>query len=274
MINESLFTAYRFHRSNYPCKAIYALPLARHDVANSVKRYSYRFWWQRKPYAAIGAPFAKGLRWVDDPESIGFRFVGFADEIARNEGYSRAIDHKGWFTFPDGDTGEVLRGAVYQLPARNGKPVYFPAYREGSEGRKGWQDNAGGAVMDFSDTLERRQVYYETPWDAAKAADGIAERQAEKSREFYEADAKARQWDELATEAEECKESARSLIKAIRESSGNAAPLVCQTLRAAIKRHLRDWCKALEKREALADDFYFWDDGKRVDIAEFWAKYA
>jgi hypothetical protein len=262
-----LKTAYKFHRQS-GARPIRAMQLARADVAAGKTRYVY----SRR--ACIGAPFADGLRWLEFPESMGFRFVGFADEIARREGFPRSIDHTGWYTFPNGDTGEVLRGAVYQLPARNGKPVYFPAYREGSETRKGWMDNSGGACMDFSDSMARRQVYYDSPWDAAKAADSIAERQAEISCEFYEADAQAREWQELESEAQEAKDSARELIRGIRSATGQAPSVVCDTLRRAVKSHLREWRDTLRKRQKIADNFHYWKDGKSLTIAQFSEKYA
>jgi hypothetical protein len=36
----------------------------------------------------------------------GLRFVGYADELA-------SLNHKGWFTHPDGFPDETLRGGVW-----------------------------------------------------------------------------------------------------------------------------------------------------------------
>jgi len=40
-------------------------------------------------------------------------------------------------------------------------------------------------------------------------------------------------------------------------------------LRAAVRGHLDAMRDALEERAAIADYFGYWQDGKRVDIADF-----
>ncbi len=75
-------------------------------------------------------------RWVENTGFAGLRTVGFADEIARG------IDHKGWFCDPhDFGGGEVYRGIVLQLPARNGFPQYVYGYADPC--------NDDAALIDF-----------------------------------------------------------------------------------------------------------------------------
>src|SRR5690554_4252161 len=75
-------------------------------------------------------------RWCEDTAAAGLRFVGFADELVQ----FGAIDHKGWYTDPDG-FGEVYRGAVWQLPARNGQCLYVAGFVDPC--------NEGAALIDF-----------------------------------------------------------------------------------------------------------------------------
>ena len=55
----------------------------------------------------------KGYRHVENCVAAGLRFVGYADKI------NDRIRHKGWCVDEFGD--DVMRGVVYQLPARNGR---------------------------------------------------------------------------------------------------------------------------------------------------------
>lgn len=110
----------------------------------------------------------------------GLRFVGYADDLAK-----RAIQHTGWFT--DEYQEDKLRGVVYALPSRGGKPVYVSGY-EGSY-------NEGCPCLDFSDLYDDKK-------DAAIDADIIAERCAKREREYREASSARCQYDELGDSIE------------------------------------------------------------------------
>ena len=125
----------------------------------------------------------KHVRWVDNV-SCGLRRVGFADEIMRGEGYSRAIDHKGWFIREDGDGGEVYRGVVYQLPARHGLPQYVYGYDD--------PNNEGAALLCFGPSVDK--------CGAARSADRFAEIFAEYEREYDRAWQAGRRYEELDEE--------------------------------------------------------------------------
>lgn len=235
-------------------------------------------------FAAMGAPFGRdGLRWADDPGAVGLRFVGFADDIA-----GRTIEHRGWYTDSD-EFGEVLRGAVYQLPGRKGRARYLAAYREGSGGKRDWTDTAapGAAAIACREVFEAERgdsdAYYhyrggdapEAAREAARRADSIAETVARDQREYNEAWQAARRWSDLADDIAEIRAQARQLVADMRaaiKSGVTAAPSICAALRKSLRGLIEAAAELKAERESLADDFYHWQDGRRLSIAEFAAE--
>lgn len=215
-------------------------------------------------------PNDRGGRWIENPGAAGLRFVGFSDEIA-----GRGIDHKGWF-LNSFDQDEVARGAVYQLPARGGRPVYVEALRTGSTDKAGdWQDmgDQGGALIFLqerhigepggtSDCPGRKYLsdYADsTMREAARGADQEAEFSAEKERDYQEATSAGFQATELLQESAECKASARDLIRELRKVRqtipANLAPLSCRALRSDIKGLLRRCAKLRDESRALVNQW-------------------
>lgn len=93
------------------------------------------------------------------------RGVGWCDEIARH------IDHKGWFTdreFQD----EVMRGAVYALPAKNGKRRLVAGYVF-----TGGDD--GGVTLYFDELFSDET-------EAARMADGHARAAADNECDYQD----------------------------------------------------------------------------------------
>lgn len=203
-----LARAYRATRRRLIGKGFDASParclsIARADVARGATFYG-------EPDAKAGAPGERGGRWMERPEALGLRFVGFSDEIGGRS--FRRVDHTGWFLMPDGDGGEVARGCVYQLPARNGQAVYVEALRTGGQDRDGaWRDmgTQGGAYVFLGERHlgERGGADCDTEpamLDAASGADDEARIYAEKEREYqesYAAGQAAGEADEAAAEA-------------------------------------------------------------------------
>lgn len=115
-------------------------------------------------------------RWVNKPEHAGLRWVGWCDEVTRNR-WPR-IDHIGWYLDDDGISGEVARGAVYQLPGKDRAPRYVAAVPD---------------PWNFSEALAHRRpalVDFEVTDDQAEAsrwADGMAERYAAEERRYRRA---------------------------------------------------------------------------------------
>lgn len=190
-----------------------------------------------------GAPFRHGtdsLRWIENTEAAGLRFVAWADNVP-----GAGVEHTGWHCDEHGD--ETLRGGVWQLPGKGGAARLLYGYAE-FEGRG--EMNPGSAALVVSDVVsvpvadDWRGDLLGTPgaYDAARWADGLAESTAEDRRDYdsaYQAGRRAAERDNAAAEAR------RELL-----------PLLAE-LRAERKRERRPWegeamrpaiCAALRSR--------------------------
>lgn len=272
---EALARSYKYWRQmgRAPREALQRAAL---DYFRRDRRYP-----RGRRFGAMGAPFGRdGLRWADDPGAVGLRFVGFADELV-----GRGISHRGWFTDADGSY-EVLRGAVYQLPGRKGRTRYLAAYREGSEGKRGWTDMGydGAAAIACREVFESERgdsdAYYhyrggdapDAAREAARRADSIAETVARDQREYNDAWQAARRWSDLANGIAAARTEARQLVADMRaaiKSGATAAPSICAALRQTLRSLVDAAAELKAERESIADDFYYWQDGRRLSIAEF-----
>lgn len=216
--------------------------------------------------AWIGAPNDSGARWIEYPERAGLRFVGFADEIL-------GLRNLGWYCRAD-DFGDVYRGAVYQLPARKGRALYVPAYREGNFFRNGtkWEDTSGipAALLDFRNMCEsdlpKANCWEIEPRedsgarDAAGIADSLAERDAESSREYDIAWQAGREFAELIESAQAARSKARELISQIRKARGDSTfcaqfPAIGAALKSAIRDALDTWRDDCRRARKLWDEY-------------------
>lgn len=192
------------------------------------------------PRGGAGQPWdshGTRLRWLEDTAAAGFRFCGWSGEIARETGHWRSIEHTGWFTRPDGWSGEKLRGGVWQLPARDGSARYVPGYAEFED--RG-EMNPGSAALALWE-MERGERGDERDdsalWEAARVADGIAEAQAEGEREYSEAADAGREAAERIGEAEAARAAALALVsemRALERDSGRSAGIVRETALKAL----------------------------------------
>jgi hypothetical protein len=185
----------------------------------------------------------------------GWRLLGRADEVPKREG-SRRVDHTGWYTDPHGDTG-TLAGYVLQLPARGGKPQYLP----------------GTAHTEYDGVTVYPLDRYDSPLDAAGAADHIAEREAESEREYNAAWQAGSRWAQLGEEVAELR---RGIIRAVRQFKEARKALqpdgrttwtgietgkpvsgrfeaLCDIIRSDIADDLESIRQAREEREKLAE---------------------
>lgn len=182
---------------------------------------------------------------ADNDSLRPFRFVGFADEVAR-------IDHTGWYGDDEGSGYTMMRGVVYQIPARDGSPLFLAGYEWG-EGT-GKRFTSGGGSIEYGG----RGDTYESKEEAARAADSLAEYAAESEREYQREEAerlreeeeeaeRKREEEEAALEAEE--EAAReSLVEAAREVGEEAERTV--TVRPApLSRAIDRLADALDRYE-------------------------
>ena len=192
----------------------------------------------------------------------GWRLLGRADEVCKREG-SRRVDHGGWYTEDEGDSG-TLAGYVLQIPARNGEPQYVP----------------GTAHSEWDGVTLYPLDRYDSPVDAAAVADQIAERAAEKERDYNRAWQAGQRWADLGEEIAELRkgiiaavrqfrEARRSLRLADADPNGEAhwtgedgAPTagtfdrLCEIIRADVSHDLEEIRKARETREELTESVW------------------
>lgn len=163
----------------------------------------------------------RGGRWIEDPSAAGLRFVGFADEIA-------GLRHSGWYDEPDGE-GDLYRGAVYQMPARDGCPVYVEAVKHVNwkgEDVCGSRTNPAIIYLGERHLGERGEEYPKESGacrDCARGADSEAERIAERERGWREAWNSGRDIASKLEEAEREAKEARALARSIAGETCNAA---------------------------------------------------
>ena len=156
-------------------------------ISRKYSKYGYR---KNSPIAYNPESKENHYRWVEHI-SDGLREVDEASKIIR-------LDHTGWFV--DNFQDETVHGIVYRLPARDGKEQFAPAVNDP------WNQDC--ALVDFHSITDDKE-------DAARWADSMAERYAEKEREFQaEESAKMRIEDineEIKKEYQEFRRISREL---------------------------------------------------------------
>lgn len=220
---------------------------------------------------APGAPL-----FFESAEDTGLRFVNYADKLTH-------IGHEGWYTFPDGDPDDTLRGVVFRLPRGRG---FVAGYQESCN---------GGFVIDPSEVLEpdcvrerdsakrniARQFWqpqYDNPeyWrvsaleqaakDCACRADSMAKSAAEKERDYHAAWYAGQRYAEhgegvkiMRREALDLLAERKQVTKILAERHGlgsDAAPALCAAIRARVDRLLTDIRRVRDERGELAGHDY------------------
>lgn len=181
-------------------------------------------------------------RWHESP-AIPFRFAGLAHEIL-------SLRHTGWYTRHDDPcSDELARGVVYMLPHSR----FIAAMVDPWNGRK---NGTGPCIVECKPNGE--PFIYDDKYEAARAADGLAERYAESGREDDRLQGEIRQQEESIEENErkmdEARNETRALLSEIRAST--LSPGLCErmkgevrSLRAIMHRAFREICQA---RKTLA----------------------
>ncbi len=283
-LNPALVSAYRFHKARMLNSAasarvtnptpyvrrireerppaVTAIELARRDTPNGVNPYPY----DGKVYAAVcwqaqdddARRRGERLGYVQSIEGAGLRYVGRVS-IEGRRGVFDERESEGWITDPYGDvfkdgTG-LCWGVVYQLPARDGKARFVAGYIFG-----GCSDDT--PTVDFATIFEEdaRGGYNLTPQDfdaacdAARAADHMAQREAEKAREYQSAYGAGSRYADLGAEIAESRKAALAILKERRAVKGMSGyPNLCSAIRASIQGHIADIAKARKARAAMAD---------------------
>jgi len=213
------------------------------------KRAAYSTW-QDRARNAIRNNYAHAPTYSDigdyanapDEFLAAWRDVGDAHDIVR-------LNHTGWFT--DAFQDSKYTGHVWQLPARGGVCQYVAGYHESEGSGYNVLDCTRGAVPLFDSKEE-----------AARAADGLAERMAEREREYQEGWQEARQLADECDDLREAMKTERAKVTAVanawRDQSrvGALADSVRAMLRDKIHAARGSFSEALaeliEKRDELA----------------------
>lgn len=130
-------------------------------------------------------------RWIENI-SNGLRFVGTAHTLVR-------LNHKGWYI--DNFQDQTVHGEVYQLPARNGEPLYMPAVND--------PNNDNCACIDFRSITSDKE-------DAARWADSMAEQWAEREREYQAKESARMRLEDIEQEIKDKYAEFRGISRAIR----------------------------------------------------------
>ena len=168
-----------------------------------------------------------------------------------------------------------MRGAVYQFPARRGKPIYVVGYRVGSEIRRsGWSDECGqeSAVlaMHMRDMIEGARGgtdgYGRDDSDLIDAclwADSIAKHAAEKERAYQAAWSLGSQFADHRRNVRDVTAAAKSLraelrqARAVASAAGAKLPAVCRALKARLASYRADIADARKSMAKILRDSYF-----------------
>jgi len=219
-----------------------------------------------KPSPVAGAPFMVGstaMRYVEKPESAGFRLVGNADDIA-----PRAVQHRGWYLYDNGDPDETARGLVYRLPSKGGRARYVAGYQ------LSYEDDA--AALDLGHVFSGDRFGGEDDArDAAMMADRLAEILAEQERDYHRAWQAGSLWSDLGERIGDLRRGIIAAVQQFREArktlqpggsarwtGGDGTPVVgrfdalCAIIRSDIADDLGELRKARRQREELADSVW------------------
>lgn len=196
----------------------------------------------------------KHVRWIENA-SKGLRRVGYVDEII-------SLNHTGWYTDEFGDS--KMRGIVYQLPARNGKPVFAYGYDD--------PNNLDCALLCFDNDAATKE-------DAARMADRFAEKNAEEEREYQEAWQAGSQYSDLNDQVKEARANALQLIVVIKEErhatrhSADPMPLL-QAAYERMQQRIREVCDLKAKRAKLWEEYEHLREPRNHWRKHLWSAFA
>lgn len=186
-------------------------------------------------------------RWIENPSRAGFRFVGFSDEILPR------LNHRGWFTnvFQD----EVLRGAVYQLSAKDGAARFYCGLPDLINGEGG---AFGPALICVSDHYRGERWGNDShngadnpaAQDAARAADNYAESAAESEREYTAAWQAGVEFGDLLASEKESRRKALAIFDDLRRARRCIASPDYAAICAAARDKIKDYVDAIHRARA------------------------
>lgn len=243
---ESAYVAshYRYYRHRRGMTATKALEMAKEMPAIYTQGREY--------YGTVGTCGAAmdGVRWIESTAANGFRFVGDACDLIGGRNVPT-----GYYTDADGQYS-TLRAGVWQLPGKGRHARLVAGYRE-YDGRT--ETNEGSARLDLSTVYlvpmdsDGDLTGADETRDAAIAADGMAESDAETERDYnlaYEAGRKVAETDNEMIEARRALLPVLAEFRLVRRGRLILSELLCDMLQKSV----RDGLATIdEKREAVAN---------------------
>lgn len=264
-MKTELANAFRFHLQNTfraygdnRPRAVIALDRARQDVANGKARYP------------------QPVRVTYRQENDGLRLVGrVVPEPSYRNGVWDARGDCGWHTDPHGDVFKdgsgLCYGVVYQLPGRKGESRFVAGYEFG--GVEGGPTLDLGTIYASPDNCSYDGAQgNDAARDAARAADGMAQKAAEDEREYQTAWAAGSRFADEAIDVASTRQEVLAILKERRALRGQAGyPALCGAITARVQTLLD--CIAMSRRhmaELAAGDYrdlIFWNGEKRLQDA-------
>lgn len=177
---------------------------------------------------------ASRYRWIENA-STGLRVVGASHDILPRGRNS----HTGWYA--DNFQDSTVHGVVLQLPARDGKPVYVPAYSGA------WEDDC--LTVDFHSTTDDKE-------EAARWADGMAECFAESARESEAKDQAEQQIEDARIEICGARKLASRLVADLRTAGHTLPPSVRDVVRSRIHALRCEVKRAHARITDLGDNYW------------------
>lgn len=238
---------------------------AAEKAAREALQWASRFKYARPVWAKSGAwhgPQSGGLVYFDKESAADiFRNIRPAHEVGGR--YNRLNIPTGYYCDPFQDSTCVA--FVAQLRGRNGQAFFVPGYRF-------TESDDGGLTVDISRGAIESAAgadWEEAEREAAKAADGMAERAAEEEREYQTAWAAGSQWANKKEEEARLRGEALAILKERKAAARlNPAgfPALCAALRDKVESILESIAESRKERAELAagdcDLLYFYPDEK------------
>ena len=295
-MDSKLRSAFRWHLQNMPRhrhgfgegladapRAVFALAMARRDLAAGIARYPAPV----KPFPAFGAADESGYRWSEKPEAAGLRLVGRVEaDCGGRNGIWDKRESSGWYA--DEDMGNLCYGLVYQLPGRNGESRFVAGYAfSEDEGATldlrriyaepaAWFEPARKSASGY--TLGGYWNYQDNPCkmdaarDAAYSADSMAKAAAEAEREYQTAWQAGAEWADLGEDIANDRRKLLDMLAERRTVKGSADyPALCKALLREVSRLLDNIQNMRERRQGLragdASGLEFWPGDAQLAAA-------
>lgn len=170
---------------------------------------------------------------IDDSASCGFRYVDTASSILgrRYDGWYLDYTYEG-----EEFTGETVKGVVLRVSARDGQSRYVAAIAEGYSWAK--DDREGPCIVEV-------ECLYDDEREAARAADGLAERHHEVCREYSMKSDAEKVVEENRERIAEIRDEVRKLIQEVKASHP-----MSETIVGAVNKQIRS---LFQEKEEMID---------------------